>query len=173
MKKLITLIVGLLFCTTAFGQMTTVAPDHVTGSRTVNGIFIKTIETNTIKGISAEIFTDYVTATTTVVYNESGSTTSGMGTMTPGMIDTSDVLDKASLMIKAGNFTNGAATLTVHLNQFIGTTSVYGTQTFNYGTGSYPLPIVEYSEFISIGIAPDTGSITTSIFYNGVTRKIP
>ena len=161
----------LLLCNSGFGQT---APEHIVGSRTVNGIFIKDIETNRLKGISVELFTDYVTGgTTTAVYNESGSVSVGNGTITPGMINTSDILDNSSLKVIANNFTGGAATLSVYLHQFIGTTSNYGSQTYKYGTGTYIIKIEEYSEYISIGITPTTGSVTTSVFYDGVTRKIP
>lgn len=132
-----------------------------TGTRTVNNIPLEDIDFGNIKGIRALHFTGY-TFDTTEVYNESGGTLT-----TDGMVDVGKYPIK-SLGIRLTNI-SGGGTLTVKINEFIGTTTfpfTAATVTIATTSSHTTLPITEYCEFISVSASASAGTITGDIIGN-------
>jgi hypothetical protein len=134
-----------------------VKPCFAAGTQTVNGIPLEDVDYTTVSGIRALHFTSHVFGAITAVYNESGSSTS-----TSGMVDVSKYpLKTVAVRVET---VVGDGTLTVHINEFVGTTTFPSVGvTLNLGTGTTVVPIQEYCEHISIDAASTTGTITADI----------
>lgn len=158
MKKLL-----LIFCLILFAL---IPKTFAAGTYTVHGIPLEMVGDGNIEGVRALHFTGYVFGTTTV-YNEDGATST-----TSGMVDVRKHTIK-SLGIRLTNI-SGGGTLTVKINEFIGTTTFpFTATTINHGTTStdYTVPITEYCEYLSVSGVTTTGTITADIIGNYVWQK--
>lgn len=143
----------LLFCCLIFLPVLKI---HAEGTQTINGIPLSFEDRGNLKVMIAEFFTGY-TFGATAVYNESGSTTATSGMVNVGQYDIK------SIGIRTGTYT-ADGTLTVHINEFIGTSSFCNGQvTLSLGTSTYSLPISEHCTHISVDAAATTGNITADI----------
>lgn len=131
------------------------------GTQTVNGIPLEIIDFENVKGIRASFFTDYIFGTQ-AVYNESGSTSATSGIIAVGKYPIK------SLGVKIGTIT-GEGTLTIHINEFIGTDTFSFATTLTYGTVTTDsIPIQEYCEYLSVDGKTSTGTITADVIGNFV-----
>jgi len=166
MKKIIVLIIGLVL------SVNSITYGYGTRTTSLGGLYETDLETGSLKGIGIEWFRNYKFGTQTV-YNDVGSTSA-----TDGMLDVRGYQYGKTIAVNVGTVTAGG-TLTVTVNEFIGTSSssvVFNA--YNYtgvGSGTTRIPLTDYCEYMSISVAASTstGNMRATITGNFTELKTP
>ena len=141
------------------------------GTNTVNGIPIETTETNRYYLLNAQFFTDFTFGTATK-YNEGGSSTAA-----GGLLDIRDYQDFQKIIIDIGTVST-SGTLTIRIEQFVGTNTISGL--FSGSTRTYSTSTIEILNlgggisYLAIGAYDSTSTTSSSgsIWANFFDKKL-